>query len=484
MFDYDLSIDPEELEPCPYDKAHMVRRKRMQYHLMKCRKNHTAKDFATCPFNATHEMPRPELRFHIATCPNKAVLEREIAHDHELQSDEVGTFKGCTDVPAYNQYEITCTESWDEEVNPHPRIGVNPEFLDKVKFKNITGMTPAEKRSFHKYLNPEHIEPEVPAQQNKENQTPNPDGKLRLPNNKPQAFSMYQSAPPAPTQQMPSAVFAYSLAQCGLGRGMGAKGGNAPRPGTTGLSMGRGRGVVNVAPQPVRPSAQPSPRTHKPVAQVVPATAQRPEHPYEDIPPCQPAPQPSINIQAPVGVFPDQTRVKPVGRGRSVGAPSPAACYAGLGGGDSPLTGGRDGKTRGSSAKASNSGQLCDWSALNLGSKSNGASFGTGHGRGSPRAGVNPAFVVPKVTAHNGNGKMPTKDWFDSAGGSSTFGTETQAGTHGIEGAKKKKQLMKKIRQIEALEIKMKAGQTLSTDEEVKIAKKEELEELLLALSI
>lgn len=152
--------------------------------------------------------------------------------------------------------------------------------------------------------------------------------------------------------------------------------------------MGRGRGVVNMAQQPVRPSAQPSPRTHKPVAQVVPAAAQRPEHPFEEIPPCQPAPQPSINIQAPVGVIPDQTRVKPVGRGRSVGAPPPAACYAGLGGGDSPLTGGRDGKMRGSSVKASNSGQLCDCSALNLGSKSNGASFGTGHGRGSPRGGV------------------------------------------------------------------------------------------------
>lgn len=30
--------DPEEMVPCPYDKVHMIRAKRMQYHLMKCRK--------------------------------------------------------------------------------------------------------------------------------------------------------------------------------------------------------------------------------------------------------------------------------------------------------------------------------------------------------------------------------------------------------------------------------------------------------------
>ena len=30
--------DPDELIPCPYDKVHMVQRKKMPYHMMKCRK--------------------------------------------------------------------------------------------------------------------------------------------------------------------------------------------------------------------------------------------------------------------------------------------------------------------------------------------------------------------------------------------------------------------------------------------------------------
>ena len=29
--------DPEDLLECPYESAHMIRAKRMQYHLMKCR---------------------------------------------------------------------------------------------------------------------------------------------------------------------------------------------------------------------------------------------------------------------------------------------------------------------------------------------------------------------------------------------------------------------------------------------------------------
>ena len=33
--DYD---DPEELEICPYDPVHRIRRKRFPYHLVKCRK--------------------------------------------------------------------------------------------------------------------------------------------------------------------------------------------------------------------------------------------------------------------------------------------------------------------------------------------------------------------------------------------------------------------------------------------------------------
>ena len=34
---YNTNNDPEELIECPYNKSHMIRAKRMPYHLMKCR---------------------------------------------------------------------------------------------------------------------------------------------------------------------------------------------------------------------------------------------------------------------------------------------------------------------------------------------------------------------------------------------------------------------------------------------------------------
>lgn len=45
--------DPEEMVPCPYDKVHMIRAKRMQYHLMKCRKVsiiYTSSEFSSYEF--------------------------------------------------------------------------------------------------------------------------------------------------------------------------------------------------------------------------------------------------------------------------------------------------------------------------------------------------------------------------------------------------------------------------------------------------
>ena len=83
--DYD---DPEELEICPYDPIHRIRRKRFPYHLVKCRKvsyqflkkndfvtllsqNHPNQKYKLCPFNARHVIPVPEINYHIRVCPDR-----------------------------------------------------------------------------------------------------------------------------------------------------------------------------------------------------------------------------------------------------------------------------------------------------------------------------------------------------------------------------------------------------------------------------
>lgn len=66
--------DPDKLMVCPYDEAHMIKAKRFQYHLLKCRENHPEKDFVNCPFNAKHVMLRHELRQHVSRCPDRVSL--------------------------------------------------------------------------------------------------------------------------------------------------------------------------------------------------------------------------------------------------------------------------------------------------------------------------------------------------------------------------------------------------------------------------
>ena len=47
----------EDLVVCPYDPAHMIRRTRMAYHLIKCKEQHPGVELAVCPYNATHQFP-------------------------------------------------------------------------------------------------------------------------------------------------------------------------------------------------------------------------------------------------------------------------------------------------------------------------------------------------------------------------------------------------------------------------------------------
>ncbi|KAJ8321803.1 hypothetical protein KUTeg_000274 [Tegillarca granosa] len=113
--------DPEELIPCPYDKVHMIRAKRMQLIGIKTffQQNYAGRDFATCPFNARHEMPRPELRYHMSNCPDKAMIEPALSYESSKRNGGGMLFKGCTDVPAYNNYSVPQRENWDEGKKSH-----------------------------------------------------------------------------------------------------------------------------------------------------------------------------------------------------------------------------------------------------------------------------------------------------------------------------------------------------------------------------
>ena len=99
---------------CPYNEHHSVRLDRMQYHLMKCRKNYPDADFAICPFNATHHIPRINLESHIKECPHKPIRRFSNRDPHEDDLYERPTVYGSSFVP------YSCDPDFPESFSENP----------------------------------------------------------------------------------------------------------------------------------------------------------------------------------------------------------------------------------------------------------------------------------------------------------------------------------------------------------------------------
>lgn len=71
-------LDADMMRQCPYDSSHQVRSKKFEYHLIKCKKNHSM-TVDICPFNAKHVVLRSQYRHHLITCPDSFRISHEVA---------------------------------------------------------------------------------------------------------------------------------------------------------------------------------------------------------------------------------------------------------------------------------------------------------------------------------------------------------------------------------------------------------------------
>merc|ERR1719273_2872416 len=60
---------------CPYNPFHQILPHRIQYHLIKCKKNYPDVRLSTCPYNATHLMPKEEMKRHMERCLDRRIVE-------------------------------------------------------------------------------------------------------------------------------------------------------------------------------------------------------------------------------------------------------------------------------------------------------------------------------------------------------------------------------------------------------------------------
>jgi len=71
----------EELVTCPYNKFHQIKKSRIQYHILKCKKSHPELELVICPYNATHHFPKSEEREHLLSCRDRRVVEMQKYND-------------------------------------------------------------------------------------------------------------------------------------------------------------------------------------------------------------------------------------------------------------------------------------------------------------------------------------------------------------------------------------------------------------------
>lgn len=64
-----------KLRTCPYNPAHQIRPERIQYHLLKCRRNYPDMSMVICPYNATHHVNIRDEQAHMRQCPDRRIVE-------------------------------------------------------------------------------------------------------------------------------------------------------------------------------------------------------------------------------------------------------------------------------------------------------------------------------------------------------------------------------------------------------------------------
>uniref|UniRef100_A0A1A9VLD1 CHHC U11-48K-type domain-containing protein n=1 Tax=Glossina austeni TaxID=7395 RepID=A0A1A9VLD1_GLOAU len=122
---------------CPYEKSHQILEARMQFHLIRCRRNHPNARKGVCPFNVTHIFNEAELEFHLKACPDR------VKHDNYCNVDKAPT-KPTTPPP---KPEYVSTENWDDEP-PVPSYNPTEYARNAPVLRSLSGAKPSDRKKF------------------------------------------------------------------------------------------------------------------------------------------------------------------------------------------------------------------------------------------------------------------------------------------------------------------------------------------------
>jgi len=143
-------LDWEKTITCPYNPSHQITVERIQFHLVKCRKNHPTSDHVVCPYNASHHIPKPEEQYHISTCSDRKFVELT---KYSYALERPGQHGNLTLPPPSivqwgNSGLGVGEEDWEKEATVKQSYDPKKKASKTPVLRNLQGATPSQRKEF------------------------------------------------------------------------------------------------------------------------------------------------------------------------------------------------------------------------------------------------------------------------------------------------------------------------------------------------
>ncbi|XP_017152617.1 gametocyte-specific factor 1 homolog [Drosophila miranda] len=131
-------LGEKDMITCPYNREHVMLRKKYQQHILKCREIYKDKvELLACPFNKAHLVPKLEFHQHLKSCDDRKII---VQH---LNSEEPDVLRADT-----RHKKIEADENWDDD-----RVeDYNPQVYCAQAniIREPRGLFPAQRKAFFK----------------------------------------------------------------------------------------------------------------------------------------------------------------------------------------------------------------------------------------------------------------------------------------------------------------------------------------------
>lgn len=144
----------EETLTCPYNPSHQLTEKRMQVHLVKCRKNHPNSEVGICAFNATHHIAKTDLEYHQSTCPDRKMVEltkysyASSSKISDINPPQISLSRNVNDSASSSTAFNLMDENWEKEATVRYTYDPKKKASNSSVLRYIQGATPSERSEF------------------------------------------------------------------------------------------------------------------------------------------------------------------------------------------------------------------------------------------------------------------------------------------------------------------------------------------------